>query len=163
MPDKKEARERRRVERDIVRRRRFSLAEAIGRAGRSFLKGASPVPRQRQVALEAVQFVESRLPDPPGALLATLRRKIDTSGPVLAKQFDAPLEALEAILEGILRNDHALREFVRQVDVEWGRIYLERPHFQKPDQAADPEDLYTHDSVRGRLESLLEEVRAALS
>ena len=37
---------------------------------------------------------------------------------------------------------------MRQVDIKWGQMYGERPHFQQPGQPPHPDDEYTHESVR---------------
>ena len=64
--------------------------------------------------------------------------------------------ALAVIVEGILTSDESLQSFVTEVDAEWGRIYFERPYFQKEGQPPHPEDPYTHQSVRVSLEQLHE-------
>ena len=45
--------------------------------------------------------------------------------------------------------------FVRAVDAEWGRIYLERPHFDRPGRPPDRDDPYPEDGVRETLKGLL--------
>ena len=56
--------------------------------------------------------------------------------------------ALREIIQHILEKEAVLHEFVRQVDMRWGEMYLERPHFQQPGEAPHPDDDYTHASVR---------------
>jgi hypothetical protein len=36
-----------------------------------------------------------------------------------------------------------LREFVRRVDMRWGQMYDERPHFERPGHPPHPDDEYT--------------------
>ena len=145
------------VERDIRRRRKFSVGEAIGRmGGGDLLKGASPVSRQRQAELQIEHYLERQLHDVESALLAVLQRRVRGSQSILAKHYDEPLAALAVIVEGILTSDESLQSFVTEVDAEWGRIYFERPYFQIEGQPPHPEDPYTHQSVRVSLEQLRE-------
>jgi ectoine hydroxylase-related dioxygenase (phytanoyl-CoA dioxygenase family) len=69
--------------------------------------------------------------------------------------------ALAETVEHILAHEESLRSFVHQVDAEWGRIYLERPHFQRPGQPPHRDDPYTFASVRATLSTLLETLRAS--
>ncbi len=46
------------IQREILAGRKFSLAEAIGREGGSFLKGDSPVPKQAQATAEINAFIK---------------------------------------------------------------------------------------------------------
>jgi hypothetical protein len=41
-------------------------------------------------------------------------------------------------------------------------MMLERPHFQSPGSPPDPDDEYTHESVKKALSGLLEKVRQSL-
>ena len=150
---------------DLVREARsgrgFSLAEAIGRLGGSdLLKGASPVTRKRQVELATELFLEEHLVDSEGALLVVLQRRVRESMDLTEESYDRPLFPLTSIVEHILGNDDRLQSFVTQVDAEWGRIYLERPHFQKSGQPPHRDDPYTFASVRVTLTGLLDTLRA---
>lgn len=147
------------IEQEIRRGRRFSIADAIAQSGGDFLKGESPVPKLVQVKNELLGFIGAHLQDSSGALLATLRDLIQSDDVVCSRHFDAPLCALEALLTPILVHEAYLHEFVRQVDMRWGRMYDERPRFQKPEQPPHPDDEYTHESVRSQLEALLLAVR----
>ena len=73
--------------------------------------------------------------------------------------YDQPLTALALFCERILSSEGLLRNFVNDVDAEWGRIYLERPHFQKNGRPPDPEDQYTFSSVRIALSGLMVKLR----
>ena len=138
------------IQREILAGRKFSLAEAIGREGGSFLKGDSPVPKQAQAVAEINAFIKQNLTDPPGALVAVLCVWVKTDLRV-AQNLNCPLVALNQILSSLIDNQNLLYEFVRQVDFKWGQIYDERPYFQKPGQLAHPNDEYTHESVRIQL------------
>ena len=149
------------IQREILAGRKFSLAEAIGREGGSFLKGDSPVPKQEQAIAQINGFIKKNLSDPPGALLAILCVWVKTDLRVAAN-LNSPLIALNQILSSIIDNQNLLYEFVRQVDFKWGQIYDERPYFQKPEpgQPAHPDDEYTHQSVRLQLIELLDIVKS---
>jgi len=143
------------IERDARSHHEFTLADAVGQvASDGFLKGASPVPRLRQIEMELVEYVNTHLLDSPGALKDALRVEIERNSSVLAKHLDAPLEGLSQILKGILRSDERLTLFVEEVDATWGRIYQERPVFERPGEPPDPDDPYTIEVVRKKLESL---------
>ena len=45
------------IQREILAGRKFSLAEAIGREGGSFLKGDFPVPKQEQAIAQINAFI----------------------------------------------------------------------------------------------------------
>ena len=74
----------------------------------------------------------------------------------LSRYLDSPLGAVKDLLETILASPATLYELVHQTDVLWGRLYDERPHFQRPGQAPHPDDEYTHESVRAALEACLQ-------
>ena len=148
------------IEREIRSGRKFSLAEAIGRIGGSgVLKGASPVTRKRQAELEIERYLESQLVDAEGALEVVLLRRVRESEMLFKMGYDQPLNVLALFCERILSSEGLLRDFVREVDAEWGRIYLERPHFQKNGRPPDPEDQYTFLSVRIALSGLIAKLR----
>ena len=147
------------LEREIRAERKYSLAEAIGRAAGDLLKGASPVSHKRQAELEIEQYLASHLADSEGALSVVLKRRVLASAALLEARYERPLEALAALSERILASTARLRAFVRLVDAEWGRIYAERPYFDRegaPPRAGDP---YTLESVRESLSRLLERLR----
>ncbi|HDY66066.1 MAG TPA: hypothetical protein ENH84_07550 [Phycisphaerae bacterium] len=148
------------IEREIRLGRKFTLAEAIGRiGGKSMLKGASPVTRKRQAEFEIEQCLESHLVDADGALEVVLLRRVRESEMLFKMGYDQPLDVLARFCERILRSEGLLQDFVRDVDAEWGRIYLERPHFQKPGHPPDPDDQYTFSSVRIALSGLMAKLR----
>ena len=160
--DKKEdpSREGAEIEREIRSGRKFSLAEAIGRlGGGELLKGSSPVTQKRQAELEIERYLESHLVDSEGALEVVLLRRVRESEILFRMGYEQPLTALALFCERILGSEGLLQDFVNDVDAEWGRIYLERPHFQKDGRPPDAEDKYTFSSVRIALSGLTAKLR----
>ena len=147
------------IQREILSGRKFSLAEAIGREGGSFLKGESPVPKLAQAIAQLQMFINQNLSDSSGALQAVLYVWVKTDSRV-GQHLNSPLTALNQMLSSLLDNQNLLHEFVRQVDRKWGHIYDERPYFQQPGQPPHPEDEYTHESVRLQLLELLNIVKS---
>ena len=139
---------------DILNDRPFSIAEAIGREGGTFLKGESTVPKLVRVITAINTFIDRNLRDPDAALQAILHQWVKTDSRV-SEYKDTPLLALQLILQSILDNPNLLYELVRQVDIKWGQMYGERPYFQQPGQPPHPDDKYTHESVRKDLQNLL--------
>lgn len=146
------------IEREIRLRQGFSLGSAIEREGGDFLKGASPVPRNVQAKASLNNFIIDHVVDNTGALRATLQKAVSNDEIKVSGHLDDPVDALEKFLVKVLENEDLLYEFVRKVDAEWGRIFYERPHFQRPEQAPHPDDEHTHESVREALADLLEQV-----
>lgn len=143
------------LQQDILGDRPFSLAEAIGREGGTFLKGESTVPKLVQVITAINLFIDRNLIDNSAALQAILHQWVKVD-PRVSQYKETPLVALEAMLRSILDNPHLLYELVRQVDIKWGQMYDERPYFQQPGQPPHPNDEYTHESVRQDLQDLLD-------
>ena len=148
------------LEHEVRSHRSFSLAEAIGRlGGGDLLKGASPVTKKRQAEIVVELFLERYLVDGEGALLRVLQRRVKESEILLAAGYEQPLSALNEVTDNILGSESRLQSFVRQVDAEWGRMYRERPYFQRPGQPPKRDDPYTFSSVRETLGKLLDELR----
>ncbi|MBF0193020.1 MAG: hypothetical protein HQL71_00620 [Magnetococcales bacterium] len=148
------------IEEELQKKQKFSIAGAIGRAGGGgMLKGASPIPRLAQARNQLIEIVKQQCPDTSGALKSILGRRIKNSTPLIEKHLDNPKEALVTILQTILNSDTMLYEFVRQVDMRWGEMYQERPHFQQPGQPPHQDDEYTHTSVKEDLATLLQRVQ----
>lgn len=149
------------LEREIREGRKFTLEEAIGRlAGPGMMKGVSPVTRKQQAEAAIESFLDRHLMTPAGALSAVLLHQVKQSE-ILLNNFDQPLVVLATVVQQVLESEYLLREFVRESDVEWGRVYGERPIFNKerdPPQADDP---YTIESVRTTLSRLAEELATA--
>ena len=146
------------VQREILARQKFSMAGAIGRAGSGLMKGESPVSQQEQAIAALTQWIDKQVSDPSGALKSILRRRVRSSNLLVAPHLQQPCNALREMVGTILASDYGTQEFVRQVDVRWGELYQERPLFQRAGQAPDPEDEYTHESVRQTLTLLLEKL-----
>ncbi|WP_017659169.1 hypothetical protein [Baaleninema simplex] len=146
---------------DIFRGRKFTLADAIAKEGGTFLKGESPVPKLEQAKATIHYFIDRNLSDISGALQAILQRWLDEDTIRVARNLETPLQALLELLDSLVNNSEMLYEFVRQVDVKWGELNDERPHFQRPHQPPHPEDEYTHESVRQQLLELRRRVEAS--
>ncbi len=144
------------IEREVRSGRKFSLSEAIGRAGGDLMKGASPVTRRRQAEVEIELHLDRHLRDGEGALQTVLLRRVRESEDLLASAYDAPLSTLREWTLGVLSKEARLGRLVSAVDAEWGRMYGERPHFEREGAPEDPGDPYTRASVRVALEALLE-------
>ncbi|MDC0834751.1 hypothetical protein POG22_17325 [Geitlerinema sp. CS-897] len=142
--------------------RKFTLADAIAKEGGTFLKGESPVPKLEQAKATIHYFIDRNLSDISGALQAILQRWLDEDTIRVARNLETPLQALLELLDSLVNNSEMLYEFVRQVDVKWGELNDERPHFQRPHQPPHPEDEYTHESVRQQLLELRRRVEASL-
>ena len=153
-PDRYQERDRV-IEQEIRQGRKFSIASAIGKEGGDFLKGESPVPKLLQVKNELLVFVRQNLHDPSGALQATLQELIRADDVICSRYFEAPLSALVELLHPLTVQETLLQDFVRRVDMRWGQIYDERPHFERPGHPPHPEDEYTYESVRTQLSELI--------
>ena len=148
------------LEREIRQGRKFSLADAIGRAaGPGVMKGESVVPRLRQAELEIDIWLRSHLGDGGGPFEVVLRRRVIASE-VMLESLDQPLGALAAYCRRVLDSDCLLEELVRDIDVEWGRVMGERPHFEKEGSPPHPDDCYTVESVRSALSAFVEQLVA---
>jgi hypothetical protein len=125
-PDSKSVDTNKEIEREIRTNRKFSLSEAIGRiAGGDFMKGGSPVSRQRQAELEIEEYLRHHLADSGGVLRSVLLRHLGES--LLNADYDRPLAALAQYISRVLASTQLLEEIVREADAEWGRVYDERP------------------------------------
>jgi hypothetical protein len=142
------------LEREIRAGRKFTMAEAIGRlAGPGMMKGVSPVTRQQQAAAEIQEYLDQHLTDSAGALSGVLLRQT-TGSELFLNGFDQPLVALAGYVRQVLNSEYGLKELVREADVEWGRMFGERPVFEQDGCPPDPGDPYTHESVRAALTRL---------
>lgn len=142
------------TEKELLRGRRFDPAEAIGRDNAELLRGASPVARARQAALEIEHHLKTHLADPDGSLLRTMVAALTANEPLLSRHYDRPLQALTEFVDGLLGNGQRLASLVRDADARWGRDYQERPRFERDGQPPAADDPYTRDSVRDALEEL---------
>ena len=148
------------LQREIRAGRKFSLGEAIGREGGSFLKGSQEMVPRPLRALAAINgLIDQNLNDPNGALQTCLKRWVKTDIRV-GKYLDEPRLALEVIVTSIVQQPQVLYEFARQVAVEWGQLNGERPYFQKPDSEPHPNAAYSHASIQKILTQLLSQLSA---
>ena len=146
------------LQREIRSGRKFSLSEAIGRAGSSFLKGSQDmVPRPLRALAVINEFIEQHLNDSDGALKICLKRWVKADVRI-GKYLDEPLEALHRILLDIVQQPQILYEFARQVAIEWGNMNGEHPLFQKPGTLPHPNMVYTHQLIRDVLAKLLDKL-----
>jgi hypothetical protein len=150
------------LERDVRKDRKFSLSEAIGRmAGPGAMKGASPVTRQQQAEARIGDCLQACLGSGCGCLRVVMLRHVMGSERLLSN-LDQPLFVLAGYVQGVLGSEYLLKELVRETDVEWGRVYGERPYFEREGSSPHPDDPYTMASVRGTLTRLTEELSAVL-
>lgn len=148
------------LEREILRERKFTLAEAIGRlAGPGAMKGESPVPRMRQAEIEIESWLRRHLKDRGGTLQVVLHRQVKGSE-LLLNNFDQPLVVLAGHCQRVLDSKYLLEELVREADAEWGRVMDERPFFERQGSPPHPDDPYTIESVRSALTGVLEQLAA---
>lgn len=145
------------LQREIRQGRKFSLAEAIGREGGSFMKGESAIPRPVRAANTIKQFLDSQLIDPSSAFATTLF-SWTTADVRVSRQLDTPLVALAQIIESLLNEPTTFYEFFRQVAIAQSNLTGDRPHFQPPGQPPHPDADYTHESIRKQLSELAEEL-----
>jgi len=138
-------------EREILQGRKFTAEEAMARlAGPGAMSGASPISPQQEAENAAGVWLRATIADSAGALTTVLHRHLKGSS-LLLENIDDPIAAARACCQQILASEHRLEEFVREVDVEWGRSMDERPHFERQGIPADADDPYTVESVRGLL------------
>lgn len=152
------------VEQEIRRRRAFDLASAVARAGAGNLRGASPVPADRQLVLEAGALLAVHLADGEGSLTRVLLAQLADDPRLLATQRGHPaaaLAALAALVDRALASPTALADFVREVDARWGREFDERPRFEPPGRPPVADDPYTLAGVAERLTRLRQALREA--
>jgi hypothetical protein len=149
------------LEREIRKERKFNLAEAIGRmAGPGAMKGTSPVTGKQQAEVEIENWLRQHMSAAEGELQVVLLRRIKASE-LLLNHFDQPLAVLATCCQRVLDSNLLLTELVREADVEWGRVFDERPHFDAVGSRPDPDDPYTIESVRKTFVRLVAELGAA--
>lgn len=146
------------LEREVRKERQYSLSEAIGRlAGPGSMKGESPVTRTRQAEAMIGDCLQSCLGSGCGSLRIVMLRHV-VGSEVLLSNLDRPLVVLAGYVQRVLGSEYQLKELVRETDFEWGRVYGERPYFDRDGCAPHPDDPYTVESVRGTLSHLIEKL-----
>jgi len=142
------------LEREIRMGREFNLADAIGRmAGPGAMKGVSPITGIEQAITQIQEYLTQHLTDGAGVLSGVLLCQVKGSE-LLLNAFDQPLVVLAGYVRHILDSEYGLKELVREADVEWGRVFGERPFFEKEGRPPAPDDPYTLESVRTALTQL---------
>lgn len=148
------------LQREILRDRKFTLAEAIGRmAGPGAMKGESPITRMQQAEVEIETWLRYQMLDAGEGLQVALLRGVKRSD-ILLQNFEQPLAAFSGFCQQVLSSDYRLQELVRDADVEWGRVFGERPYLDRPGAAAHADDPYTIESVRNTLSQLIKQLPA---
>ena len=124
------------------------------------MKGVSPITRKQQAAAEIENWLNRHVGVGNRDLQVVLLRDVKESE-LLHIHFDQPLVVLAAYCQRLLESDQLLKELVRETDEEWGRVFGERPYFDKEGVPPDPDDPYTVESVRKALAGLVEHLAAA--
>ena len=150
------------IEREIRAQRTFTLAEAIGREGSSFMKGESAIPRPLKAIAQINHFITDNLPNPASPLSEVLKHwaKEDIR---VSRYLDAPLTALAQIIQSLLNEPSTFQEFFRQVAIAQSQLTGERPHFQRPNHPPHPDAVYSHASVQHQLSNLLLKLQQELN
>lgn len=149
--------------REIREGRKFTLAEAIGRlAGPGAMKGVSPRTGIQQAEAVIERFLEQHLDSPAGALGTVLFRQVKASETLL-NNFAVPLVAIASEVQRILDSNYLLKDLTRRADCEWGRVYGERPYFEKQGAEPNDDDPYTAVSVRQSLTRLCDRLEEAIA
>lgn len=154
--------EKRLIEQEARLRRGADLPGALlGRDGGGHLRGASPTPILKQAALELDQWLNDHLAAPDPALRHVMLRHLQADPERLEAAAGQPASLLAAWLPPLLASPDRLTDLVREVDMEWGRLNQEPPHFEPPGRPPDPDDPYTVAGVTAMLTDLLAQARAA--
>lgn len=154
--------EKHRIEQEARLRRGADLTGALlGRDGGAHLRGASPTPILQRATLELDQWLRDHLTAPDPSLRHVLLRHLTADPDQLEAALGRPDKLLATWLPPLLAAPDRLADLVREVDMEWGRLNQERPHFEGPDRPADPDDPYTVAGVTALLTALLARAREA--
>ncbi|MGK7909917.1 MAG: hypothetical protein AB4050_00310 [Synechococcus sp.] len=143
------------LQQEILRGRKFTLSEAIAREAGSFMKGESPIPKYVQAEYAAKTIITKHLTDSGGILQIVLGRWVTVESRI-SRYVDDPVMAVHETVKMLLEQNELFSEFVREVDIQWGQVNGERPHFQRLGEKAHPEDEYSHESVREQLSTFLQ-------
>lgn len=146
------------IESEIRLTRKFSLADAIGKEGGSFLRSDSTIPRPLQAANIISHFIQTHAKEPAGAFSATLQTW-SCNDIRFSRQLDTPLQALSEVIDSLLSEATTFYEFARQVAIAQGQLTGSRPYFQQPNQPPHPEADYTHDHIQAELKYLQQQLK----
>ena len=150
------------IRREILRERKFSIAEAIGREGGNFIKGHSPIPRLDQVISLLTVFIANNINDPSRVLMTVLQVNVKNDRIKIAESIEAPLKYLHSLIQSYVNNPHLLYELKREVAFTCGKMNDEKPCFQKPGEPPHSDDEYSHEIVKEKLAGLLAKIEAEL-
>ncbi len=150
------------IQRDILSGRKFSIAEAIGREGGSFIKGHNPIPQLDQSISFLTVFIEKNIIDSSRVLMTVLQTNVKNDRIKIAESIENPLKYLYNLIKSYVDNPHQIYELTREVDFKWGQINDENPYFQKPGETPHPNDEYSHEIVREKISDLLLKIKAEL-
>lgn len=145
------------IEAEIRATRKFSLADAIGKEGGSFLRSGSTIPRPLQAANVITHFIQTHTTEPTGAFSTTLQAW-SCQDIRLSQQLDNPLNALASIIESLLGEPTSFYEFARQIAIAQSQLTGDRPYFQRPNQPPHPDADYTHDAIQSELRHLQQQL-----
>jgi hypothetical protein len=119
------------------------------------MKGESPITRKQQAEAKIEAYLKRYLRDGAGAMTVVLLRQVKECDLLIAN-LEQPSVVLASYVQRVLDSDYGLQEFVRESDAEWGRVFGERPYFEKQDAPPHPDDPYTIESVRAALFDLMQ-------
>lgn len=150
------------LEREIRSQRKFTLAEAIGREGGSFIKDESAIPRPLRAIAQINHFIAIHSPDPnsPFSDVLKLWAKEDLR---VSRHLDAPLTALTQIIQSLLNDPETFQEFFRRVAIAQSQLTGDRPYFQQPNCPPHPDAVYSHKSVKHQLSEILHKLQQDLN
>lgn len=151
------------LQQEIRSRRKFSMAEAIGREGGHFMKGHNPVPAIDQLVAALNDFIRENIRDTSGMLLSVLQERVKNQSLALSEHAEKPFSFLHGLIRSYLDHPERLYELTRQTDTRWGQLSGEKPHFQKPGAPPHPDDEYSHGSVTAKLKNLLEVIESRMA
>jgi len=148
--------EEQRIEREIRARHASDPASILaGRDGGAHLRGASPTPVAQRALLEAEQWLREHLDDHGIALRQVILRRLEGHPQLLEEHLGQPAELVTVVMAPLLASPPALAELVREVDMAWGLVNQERPHFEVGQRPPHPDDPYTITGVHAILHRLL--------
>ena len=153
--------EKRRIEQEARRHRQADLSAVLAsQDGGANLRGASPTPVLKRALLEVDQWLREYLMAPDPALRTVMLRSLEASPDRLEAHLGRPDRLLADWLPSLLASPEVLRHLVREVDMAWGQLNDERPHFERPDTPPHPDDPYTVAGVTAALADLLARAQA---
>jgi len=140
---------------------KFSMEQAILRAGGGgLMAGGSPFSQHEHAQRQLLLFLDQHLRD--DIMETALVNWVALNRHHMDQHLDTPVQGLLDLIDHTMNREARFVEFVRTVDVHYGLIMQERPHFQQSGDAPTPGDAYTFTSVRNTLLKLAEACRKEL-